>query len=146
MYESSPTVRDYMLNKVVCFDVRDDVADIAATLIEKKVRGAPVLDADKRVVGFVSEQDCIKEMLNTAWHCDQTATASDVMHGEVLTVDPDMDIGDLAQQLCGNKPKIYPVVEDGKMIGLITRSEVLRALVDISAKCHHLSNKATTLA
>jgi predicted transcriptional regulator len=145
MYQSSPTVRDYMLHKVLYFNVRDDVADIAATLLERNMRGAPVLDETGKVVGFVSEQDCIKEMLNTAWHCDQTATAADVMHREVLSVNPEMDISDLAQQLCQPKPKIYPVIEDGRMIGLITRSEVLKALVEQSAKCHHPTTQANKL-
>ncbi len=138
MYESNQTVtvRDYMARKVLAFAPEDDVADIAATLLEHHIWGAPVVDSQKKVVGFVSEQDCIKEMLNTAWHCELTATAVDVMHPDVLTVSPDMGISDLAQQLCENKPKMYPVVEDGEMVGVITRSDVLRALVDMSARCH----------
>lgn len=142
MYEASPTVRDYMSHKVVCFDLQDDVADIAATLLEKKVSGAPIVDRQGNVVGFVSEQDCIKEMLNTAWHCELTATAADVMHSEVLSVSPNMDVGDLAQQLCATKPKMYPVVEDGRLVGVITRSNVMQALVDMSARCHTV-NKQT---
>lgn len=147
MAEKSLLVKDYMNRKVLTFDVRDDVADIAATLLENNMLGAPVLDADKKVVGFVSEQDCIKEMLNTAFHCELTATAADVMHSDVLTVDPQMDIADLAQQMLANKPKMYPVVSpEGKLMGLITRAGVLRALVDESVNCHHPSTKATALS
>ncbi len=146
MAEKSLLVQDYMNRKVLTFDIRDDVADIAATLLENKMLGAPVLDASKKVVGFVSEQDCIKEMLNTAFHCELTATAEDVMHSEVLTVDPQMDIADLAQQMTASRPKMYPVVSpDGKLMGLITRGDVLRALVEESANCHHPSTKATAL-
>ena len=143
MTEKSLLVQDFMNRKVLTFDLRDDVADIAATLLEQNMLGAPVLDVSKKVVGFVSEQDCIKEMLNTAFHCEITATAADVMHADVLTVDPQMDIADLAQQMTANKPKMYPVVSpDGRLMGLITRADVLRALVQESANCHHPSRRS----
>lgn len=128
-------VRDYMRKKDLSFDVRDNVADIAATLVEHELSGAPVLGAGGVVLGFVSEQDCIKEMLNTAFHCELTATAADIMRPEVLTVDADMDISVLAEQMCGDKPKMYPVIEEGKLVGLITRPDVLRALVAGAGEC-----------
>lgn len=141
MVEKTVVVRDCMSRKVVSFDVSDDVGDIVAVLLEHKITGAPVLNADKQVIGFISEQDCIKEMLNTAFYCDLTATAADIMKTNVLTVDPDMPISELAEQLNTNKPKVYPVVEDGKLVGIISRSDVLQALYDASVRCHHLTDK-----
>lgn len=141
MVEKTVVVRDCMSRKVVSFDVRDDVADVVAVLLEHKITGAPVLNADKQVIGFISEQDCIKEMLNTAFYCDLTATAADVMKTAVLTVEPDMPVSELAEQLTTNKPKVYPVVEDGKLVGIVSRSDVLQALYDASVRCHHLPER-----
>jgi DeoR family transcriptional regulator, catabolite repression regulator len=141
MVEKTVVVRDCMSRKVVSFDVSDDVGDIVAVLLEHKITGAPVLNADKQVIGFISEQDCIKEMLNTAFYCDLTATAADIMKTTVLTVDPDMPISELAEQLNTNKPKVYPVVEEGKLVGIVSRSDVLQALYDASVRCHHLTDK-----
>jgi len=111
MVDKSAVVRDCMSRKVVSFDVKDDVGDVVAVLLENKITGAPVLDENRNVIGFISEQDCIKEMLNTAFYCDLTANAGDVMIKEVLTVDVDTSISELAEQLTTNKPKMYPVVE-----------------------------------
>ncbi len=141
MVEKTVIVRDCMSRKVVSFDVSDNVGDVVAILLEHKITGAPVLGPDKAVIGFISEQDCIKEMLNTAFYCDLTATAADVMKREVLTVNPDMPISELAEQLTTNKPKVYPVVEYGKLVGIIARSDVLQALYDVSVRCHHLSDR-----
>lgn len=141
MVEKTVVVRDCMSRKVVSFDVSDDVGDIVAVLLEHKITGAPVLNADKQVIGFISEQDCIKEMLNTAFYCDLTATAADIMKTNVVTVDPDMPISQLAEQLNTNKPKVYPVVEEGKLVGIVSRSDVLQALYDASVRCHHLTDK-----
>lgn len=145
MVDKSAVVRDRMSRKVVSFDVKDDVGDVVAVLLEHKITGAPVLDADKNVIGFISEQDCIKEMLNTAFYCDLTANAGDVMKTEVLSVDPEMSISELAEQLTTNKPKVYPVVENGKLVGIISRSDVLQELYDASVRCHHVSDKKTAL-
>ena len=145
MVDKSILVRDCMSRKVVSFDVRDDVGDVVAVLLEHKITGAPVLDANKKVIGFISEQDCIKEMLNTAFYCDLTANAGDVMKTEVLSVDADMSIAELAEQLTTNKPKVYPVVEQGRLVGIISRSDVLQELYDASVRCHHLTNQKTAI-
>lgn len=145
MVERTVTVRDCMSRKVVAFSVTDDVGDIVAVLLEHKITGAPVLDADKKVIGFISEQDCIKEMLNTAFYCDLTANATDIMKTNVVTVHPDMPIAELAEQLNTNKPKVYPVVEEGRLVGIISRSDVLQALYDASVRCHHLTEQKTAV-
>ncbi|AUM14582.1 CBS domain-containing protein [Ketobacter alkanivorans] len=145
MVDKSAVVRDCMSRKVVSFDVKDDVGDVVAVLLENKITGAPVLDDNRNVIGFISEQDCIKEMLNTAFYCDLTANAGDVMIKDVLTVDVDTSISELAEQLTTNKPKVYPVVEQGKLVGIISRSDVLQELYDASVRCHHLSDKKTAL-
>ena len=145
MVDKSVVVRDCMSRKVVSFDIKDDVGDVVAVLLENKITGAPVLDENQNVIGFIPEQDCIKEMLNTAFYCDLTANAGDVMKTNVLTVEPDMAISELADQLTTNKPKMYPVVENGKLVGIVSRSDVLQELYDASVRCHHLSDKKTAL-
>ena len=55
MVEKTVVVRDCMSRKVVSFDVSDDVGDIVAVLLEHKITGAPVLNADKQVIGFTDE-------------------------------------------------------------------------------------------
>ena len=145
MVDRSVSVSDYMSRKVISFDLRDDVGDIVAVLLEHKITGARVLDENKQVIGFISEQDCIKEMLNTAFYCDLTANAKDVMKTPVISVSPDMPISELAQQFDTAKPKVYPVVDEGRLVGMISRSNVLQGLYDISVRCHHLSGQKTAL-
>lgn len=141
MVDKTVVVRDCMSRKVVSFDVNDDVTDVVATLLEHRITGAPVLNDEHEVIGFISEQDCIKEMLNTAFYCDLTATAEDVMRTDVVTLDPDMPISQLAEQLNVNRPKVYPVVKDGVLVGIISRSDVLQALFDASVHCRHLPDR-----
>jgi CBS domain-containing protein len=53
----------------------------------------------------------------------------------VLAVEAEQNIVDLAQNMGKNKPKLYPVIEDGKLLGLITRSAILSALWENRAHC-----------
>ena len=90
--------------------------------------GGPVVDDKGHLLGWISEQDCIAVMLKEAYHCEQVAQVKDVMRKEVLTVGPDTSILALAEMMMGQKPKIYPVVEEGRLLGVINRHNVMQAI------------------
>ncbi len=91
--------------------------------------GGPVLDEQHKVIGFLSEQDCLARMLLTSYHDEGLAYVTDLMRKDVLTVHQNQGIIELAQLMLGAKPKIYPVVDDnGVLIGVISRTDVLRAI------------------
>jgi predicted transcriptional regulator len=129
-------VRDYMQRDTNAISVSANVVEAITQLLKGKVTGAPVIDANKTVVGFVSEQDCIKEMLHGTFFCDEPSSITKVMKPDVLTVAPDTSIVELAQTMIHNKPKIYPVVSDGKLVGIIDRRHVLQALIDNDEDCY----------
>jgi len=132
-------VKDYMDNDPHAVLVTANVRDVVVSLLKAGVIGCPVIDEKENVVGFVSEQDCIKEMLNDAFYCEEPPAVSAVMHSDVLTVSPDTSIVEVAQTMLAHKPKNYPVVDDGKLIGLINRSLILKAIVENDEDCyiHH---------
>ncbi|MFT7399159.1 MAG: CBS-domain-containing membrane protein, partial [Rheinheimera aquimaris] len=89
----------------------------------------PVIDKHKKIVGFISEQDCLQRMLTSTYHDQQAARVADVMNPAVLTVKEYDGVIDLAQIMLKAKPKLYPVVDDdGYLLGIITRSDVLAAI------------------
>ena len=53
---------------------------------------------------------------------------SDCMHPDVISVGPDTSIIELADMMQVGKPKVYPVIDNGKLVGIITRRDVLRAV------------------
>jgi predicted transcriptional regulator len=122
-------VADYMHRHPVTFTVEMPVELAVASLIRGKQTGGPVIDDNKKIIGFVSEQDCLARMLMSTYHDQQAAKVSDVMKTDVLTVKPYDGIIDLAQLMLKTKPKLYPVVDDnGGLLGIITRSDVLAAI------------------
>lgn len=121
-------VRDFMKPLTVAFKPDTSVEEVAKKLVQKHVGGGPVLSSSGELVGYVTQQDCIREMLNDSYYCEAHAVAEGIMSREILSVGPDEDILKLAQMLIDNKPKSYPVVEDGRVIGVITRTDILKAL------------------
>ncbi|WP_372878146.1 CBS domain-containing protein [Spongiibacter marinus] len=132
---NSIRVRDIMTSPAPFVRMHTPLGEVVDTLLRSRVMGLPVLDDSDRVVGFVSEQDCIHSMLVSSYHCEGVPNVDDVMHNEVLAVEAEQNIVDLAQNMGKNKPKLYPVIEDGKLLGLITRSAILSALWENRAHC-----------
>ncbi|ACE84832.1 CBS domain-containing protein [Cellvibrio japonicus] len=127
---SSILVKDYMQSSVQAVKANASVRELVEYLLKWNVTGLPVIDEHMRVIGFISEQDCIKEMLNSAFYAEDSAQVRSIMRSDVLTVTPDTSILEIAETMLGNKPKNYPVIEQGKLVGLISRRMILQALRD----------------
>lgn len=122
-------VSKFMTEKSIYFKKEMTVESAVEKLLHSKYIGGPVLDDTGRVIGWLSEQDCLAKMIAASYYCEQVALVGDAMVPEGLTVKPDMSIFDLAQLMLKAKPKIYPVVDQhNKFLGIITRKNVLSAM------------------
>lgn len=129
-------IRDHMDRKPVLLDANMSLAAAVEKLLDNNKMGAAVVDDNGNLVGFLSQQDCLAVMLKSSYHCDMTAVVKDCMRTEVLFVGPEDSIVQLAEQMLGTKPKIYPVVEQGKVIGTINRTNVLRGMNAYMQQCY----------
>lgn len=122
-------VHDYMNLHPVVFTRQMPVAEAVELLLKAKQTGGPVIDDKNQVIGFLSEQDCIRQMIESSYYREQVARVEDIMRHPVLSINSHMSVIELAQQMLGEKPKVYPVVdESGVLQGSINRSEVLKAI------------------
>lgn len=124
-------VSDVMSNHIMPVRCGTPLTKVVKALLENHITGLPVVDENRHLLGFVSEQDCIHALLVSNYHSEGDPIVDDVMFLEPLSVSPDTAIVDLAQKLGSGKPKVYPVVEHGKLIGIVTRTAVLAALAGI---------------
>jgi CBS domain-containing protein len=136
----SATVRTVMSTHVVAVRKTASYKDIAATLREQRVSAFPVIDEFCKVIGVVSEADLLtKEALdgvipgvfNGAFRRQEKAKAEAVTAGELMTspavtIGPDEPVTRAAKLMYGSRVKRLPVVDaDGKLIGIVTRADVL---------------------
>jgi len=109
--------------------------EVVEQLIKHHVGGLPVVNDKHEVIGFVSEQDCIHSLKVSSYHCEGIVPVDKVMNHEAYTISPDMLLIDLVERMGNNKPKIFPVTQEGKLVGLITRPQVLMVLAESSVGC-----------
>ena len=70
-------------------------------------------------------------MLDSIYHDHEAPLVRELMRQDVLTTSPNKSVTDLAQEMLGAKPKIYPVVEQHRLVGIVTRRDILMALLMI---------------
>ena len=127
----SALVKDYMSGKLITFSPDTDVLDAVHQLLQHRIAGAPVVDDHGNLVGMLSEFDCMKVVLTAAYHQQPGGPVEDLMVRDVETVHADMSVIDLAQLFMKSRFRRYPVLKDNRLVGQISRRDVLRALVAI---------------
>lgn len=130
----SVKVADYMARNLVTFEPGTSVVEALSTLLDKRISGAPVIDSDGTLVGMLSEVDLIQVFIQDSYYDENAGIVGDYMHAPVETVTPDMDIYSLAEQFRKARRRRYPVVKNGKLVGQISRRDVLRAARDLMSK------------
>ena len=146
-----PTLASIMKRDVYTVSPSTTVAEAMELFAAKGISGAPVVDAGRQVVGFVSDGDIMANLADqvpafkTAWsfvvecgNADFDATLREVMvmpvseiaTKRIISVNVDDDLGEVARVLVEGHLKKAPVVEGGRMVGIINRSNIARYAID----------------
>src|SRR4051794_6183409 len=148
-----PTVRDIMDDRWVTVFPEDTIETVVRTMREHELPGIPVVNEGDRCVGIITEADLIMvgeeadlhlphyiELFGGMVFLESTrkfeerlrkaiaSTAHDVMTEEPVTIDPDATVAEAAKLIAQRKHNRLPVVEHGRLIGVVTRVAVLDAL------------------
>lgn len=136
MERRADKVGDVMSRHPAAIRTGTDLTEVVDTLLRLKVTGLPVIDDSERVVGFISEQDCLRSLIVSTYHCEGAPTVDSLMATRVLSVRPDDSLVDVAELMVRERPKVYPVVdEDERLIGMLSRGQVLKALKALRLAC-----------
>ncbi len=157
-------VQDIMTKDVVSVRPQTPVREIAILLAEKRISGVPVLTDDGAMVGIVTESDLLhraelgtekkrKWWLRVLSDSNQLARdftqshgqyARDVMARYVVTTRADADLAEVAEVMDSHRIKRLPVISDGKLVGVVTRGDLVKALAraDVKRSSRKLDNSA----
>jgi CBS domain-containing protein len=150
---------DVMTTSVITVGSDTPVQEVAKILSERSISGVPVVDAENRLVGIVSEGDLLHRIetgterrvqrrrrswwLDTIGSDEELArdyikshgrTAKDVMTREVITVSDTTELAEIANLLETKRIKRVPVVRDGKLVGIVSRANLVRALAAVGSQ------------
>jgi CBS domain-containing protein len=133
--KSFPKISEHMDTTVPTLSPETPIIEAVDFLLRHKVTGAPVVDSKGRLVGIITETDLLK-LLTEGIHGDPPteATVAEFMTTDVITVSSTVDIYYVAGMFLANKFRRLPVVEGGKIVGAITRYDLLRVVRALSKK------------
>ncbi len=124
-----PTVREFMDRYVDTLAPDTDIMEAVDFLLEKRITGAPVANAKGELVGILTEFDCLKLLtLGDEHHEAPRGKVKDFMTPKVQTIPPTMDIYYAAGLFMSVPFRRFPVVDKGRIVGAITRFDILRAV------------------
>ncbi len=122
-------VQEYMQHHPVLFHTDIPVAEAVEMLIHHRQTGGAVVDERKKVIGFLSEQDCLNRMIESSYYRQQVATVGDIMQKDVVAVKPYDSVLEVAQRILKDYILVFPVIDDdGVLVGVINRTQVLQAI------------------
>lgn len=121
-------VRDYMVRRLITLRPETEILQALQIFVQNGIGGAPVVDQAGRLVGILTEKDCMRVALHATYHSEYAGLVRDFMVESVVTISPDEGIIQVAERFLAEKYHRYPVVEDGELVGQISRRDVLRAL------------------
>ncbi len=131
--ESFPKISEYMDSAVPTLSPETQIMEAVDFLLRHQVTGAPVVDSKGKLVGIITETNLLK-LLTEGVHGEPPtdATVAEFMSTDVITVPPTVDIYYVAGMFLANKFRRLPVVDDGKIVGAITRYDLLRVVRTLS--------------
>ena len=124
-----PTARDWMSTRVLTFSPDDDLFDAIDQLLENSFAAAPVVDEDKCLLGMLTEKDCLRLLSHLAYDNDFDSGKVQDYHSAIrVIVEPHMDLFAVAEMFLSTNFPLLPVVEKGKLCGVISRRDMLRGV------------------
>jgi CBS domain-containing protein len=147
---------DVMTTTICAANPDAPIDEIARKLLEWRVSALPVIDEDDHVLGIVSEGDLMRHaslgtdrrswwldilLTDTALAKDYVKThgriARDVMTSPALVVEENADLTDVARLLESKRIKRVPVVRDGRLVGIVSRADIMRGLIAAGEAWNH---------
>ena len=130
--------RDIMVERVVTLQPDMDMFDAIGLLLKHRISGAPVVDAEGTFIGVFSEMSCLRMLVKSAYEQLPTTQLFAFVDTEAETIGEETDLLTIAQRFLSTETRRLPVLSNGKLVGQVSRRDVLsaaHALVRLSFKC-----------
>ncbi|MEQ8624668.1 MAG: CBS domain-containing protein [Vicingaceae bacterium] len=123
-------VKDFMTTQLIKFHPNQSIDEVVNILVYRNISGGPVVDENNKLIGIISEGDCLKEMISGNYSNEPSLSGlvKDRMVKTVETLSPNHLILDAAIAFLDKKLRRFPVLENGELVGQISQRDVMRAL------------------
>ncbi|MEM9887354.1 MAG: CBS domain-containing protein [Bacteroidota bacterium] len=130
----APPVSKYMTRELITFRPEDEISKVIESMLKNRITGAPVLNARKELVGMIDDRSCLKVLIGGAYynHPVEKSTVAAYMYQDRKSVSMNDSVIDVARIFLDAVYKRLLVLDDaGRLVGQISRRDVLRAIDDM---------------
>ncbi|GGA46061.1 CBS domain-containing protein [Pelagibacterium lentulum] len=125
------TVEKFMVSDIATLTPETEIGQAARFLADRGIAGAPVVDAGDELVGILTKKDCFKAALNAAYYGQWGGAVERYMTKDPETLDIALDIVSAAERFIARPYRLFPVTREGQMVGVLSRSDLLKAFLDV---------------
>lgn len=130
----------YMAKNLITFSPDTEIIKVIDSLLEHRISGAPVLNDQNEIVGVIDDKDCLNTLIDSAYYNQPVSKnkVSNYMTDVFKRINKDADIVDVANVFMRtNFKRLLVVDDDGKLMGSISRRDVLRAIKEMDVTTWH---------
>ena len=125
------TAKDIMTREVLTANPDAKLIEIIRTLVDNKVSGMPVCDSNTAVIGMISERDIMNFIFDGNV---ENTTVREAMSTTIISFPPDTPIDRICLTMAEKMLRRVPIIENGKLVGIISRRSIIRTVLDIPRK------------
>lgn len=107
------------------------IREAVAALVRGDTIAAPVVDDTGTLIGILTQRDCFRSALNASYYRQWSGTVADHHTTAVATLDAGTDLVSAAQAFLDAPYRAYPVVSGGRLVGMLSRADLLSAFLDL---------------
>lgn len=110
------------------------IREAVAVFARQHIAAAPVMEEDGSLAGILTEKDCFRPMLNASYYQQWDGSVADFMNRKVQTLPANLDLVSAAEEFLARSHRVYPVIRDNDIVGLLHRSDLFAAILTLSQR------------
>ena len=126
------SIKEFMAKQLITFRSDTPIETAMESFLENKISGAPVLDDQGNLVGALSEKDCMRTLFESSYYNNLGGFVKEYMSTDLKTINIHDTLSNVADEFIKSRFRRFPVMEGDKLVGQISRRDILRAIVKLS--------------
>ena len=126
------SIKEFMAKQLITFQSDTPIETAMESFLENKISGAPVLDNQGNLVGVLSEKDCMRTLFESSYYNNLGGFVKEYMSTDLKTINIHDTLSNVADEFIKSRFRKFPVMEGNKLVGQISRRDILRAIVKLS--------------
>lgn len=126
------SIKEFMAENLITFSPNTPIELAMESFLDNKISGAPITNEEGQLVGVLSEKDCMKTLFESSYYNNLGGYVKEYMSTNITTVNVHQTLSDVVDQFMKSRYRRFPVMEGTKLVGQISRRDVIRAIMKLS--------------